>query len=119
VGACGPLAEVEASRPRDCEATPCDDEEIYSEHDTDGSGEVDSKELKEAMRALDFEPEKKETQKMIFDVDGDGFYTIGYEEFRKMMMHKNRSRDPKDEILRAFYLFDDDETARRHWLPGA
>ena len=30
--------------------------------------------------------------------------------FLKMMTHKILNRDPKDEILKAFRLFDDDET---------
>merc|ERR1712226_1280622 len=73
---------------------------------------IDSKELKVAMRALGFEPKKEEIQKMISDVDDDGSGTIGYEEFLKMMTHKILNRDPKDEILKAFRLFDDDETGK-------
>merc|ERR1712026_127384 len=69
-------------------------------------------ELKVAMRALGFEPKKEEIQKMISDVDDDGSGTIGYEEFLKMMGHKILNRDPKDEILKAFRLFDDDETGK-------
>merc|ERR1711879_414112 len=45
---------------------------FYFFFDTDGSGEIDSKELKVAMRALGFEPKKEEIQKMISDVDDDG-----------------------------------------------
>ena len=37
-----------------------------------GSGSIDAKELKVAMRALGFEPKKEEIQKMIQDVDDDG-----------------------------------------------
>merc|ERR1712125_135835 len=77
--------------------------EAFDLFDTDGSGEIDSKELKVAMRALGFEPKKEEIQKMISDVDDDGSGTIGYEEFLKMMTHK---------ILKAFRLFDDDETGK-------
>merc|ERR1739836_255326 len=55
---------------------------------------------------------KEEIQKMISDVDDDGSGTIGYEEFLKMMTHKILNRDPKDEILKAFRLFDDDETGK-------
>lgn len=54
----------------------------------------------------------QEIQKMISDVDDDGSGTIGYEEFLKMMTHKILNRDPKDEILKAFRLFDDDETGK-------
>mmetsp|Transcript_14371 Transcript_14371/g.38142 ORF Transcript_14371/g.38142 Transcript_14371/m.38142 type:complete len:105 (-) Transcript_14371:1473-1787(-) len=45
---------------------------------------------------------------MISDVDDDGSGTIGYE----MMTYKILKRDPKDEILQAFRLFDDDETSK-------
>merc|ERR1711965_656913 len=76
--------------------------------DTDGSGSIDSKELKVAMRALGFEPKKEEIQKMISDVDDDGSGSIEYAEFLKMMTHKILNRDPKDEILKAFRLFDDE-----------
>jgi len=86
--------------------------EAFDLFDTDGSGEIDAKELKVAMRALGFEPKKEEIQKMISDVDDDGSGTIGYEEFLKMMTHKILNRDPKDEILKAFRLFDDDETGK-------
>merc|ERR1711869_13730 len=41
-----------------------------------------------------------------------GSGTIEYEEFLKMMTHKILNRDPKDEILKAFRLFDDDETGK-------
>merc|ERR1712028_159817 len=86
--------------------------EAFDLFDTDGSGNIDAKELKVAMRALGFEPKKEEIQKMISDVDDDGSGTIEYEEFLKMMTHKILNRDPKDEILKAFRLFDDDETGK-------
>merc|ERR1719161_2888437 len=93
--------------------------EAFDLFDTDGSGNIDSKELKVAMLALGFEPKKEEIQKMISDVDDDGSGTIEYEEFLKMMTdvdddgsgtieyeeflkmmtHKILNRDPKDEIL--------------------
>ena len=47
---------------------------------------------------------------MISDVDDDGSGTIEYEEFLKMMTHKILNMDPKDESLKAFRLFEDDET---------
>jgi len=50
--------------------------------------------------------------KFVVVVDDDGSGTIEYEEFLKMMTHKILNRDPKDEILKAFRLFDDDETGK-------
>ena len=39
--------------------------EAFDLFDTDGSGTIDAKELKVAMRALGFEPKKEEIRKMI------------------------------------------------------
>merc|ERR1712166_378659 len=55
--------------------------EAFDLFDTDGSGSIDAKELKVAMRALGFEPKKEEIQKMIADVDDDGSGTIEFQEF--------------------------------------
>ena len=46
--------------------------EAFDLFDTDGSGTIDAKELKLAMRALGFEPKKEEIRKMIADADRDG-----------------------------------------------
>ena len=62
--------------------------------------------------ALGFEPKKEEIQKMILNVDDDGGGTMKYEEFLQMMAHKIFNRDPKDEIMKAFQLFDDDDTRK-------
>ncbi len=43
--------------------------EAFDLFDTDGSGAIDAKELKVAMRALGFEPKKEEIKKMIADAD--------------------------------------------------
>eukprot|EP00730_Choanoeca_flexa_P012781 TRINITY_DN4616_c0_g1_i1.p1 TRINITY_DN4616_c0_g1~~TRINITY_DN4616_c0_g1_i1.p1 ORF type:complete len:130 (+),score=14.97 TRINITY_DN4616_c0_g1_i1:70-459(+) len=67
--------------------------EAFELFDTDGSGTIDAKELKVAMRALGFEPKKEEIKKMIADVDKDGSGTINYNEFLTMMTHKMVSRN--------------------------
>ena len=50
---------------------------------------------------------------MIADVDKDGMGTIDFEEFLGLMTTKMGERDSREEIMKAFKLFDDDETARR------
>merc|ERR1712146_393307 len=86
--------------------------EAFDLFDTDGSGSIDAKELKVAMRALGFELKKEEIQKMISDVDDDGSGMGEFNEFLQMMSQKILNRDPKDVILKAFRLFDDDETGK-------
>lgn len=86
--------------------------EAFDLFDTDGSGVIDAKELKVAMRALGFEPKKEEIRKMIAEVDTDGSGTIDFEEFLGLMSSKMCERDSKEEMLKAFRLFDDDETGK-------
>ncbi|PHJ22145.1 centrin [Cystoisospora suis] len=86
--------------------------EAFDLFDTDGSGCIDAKELKVAMRALGFEPKKEEIRKMIADVDKDGTGSVDFQEFLSLMTVKMQERDPREEILKAFRLFDDDETGK-------
>ena len=64
------------------------------------------------MRALGFEPKKEEIKKMISDIDKDGSGTIDFNEFLEMMTAKMGEKDSREEILKAFRLFDDDETGK-------
>lgn len=49
---------------------------------------------------------------MIADIDKDGSGTIDFDEFLQMMTSKMGERDSKEEIMKAFRLFDDDETGK-------
>lgn len=89
------------------------------------------------MRALGFEPKKEEIKKMIADIDKEGagkwsnyfqmdlilslsfsivfFFskgTIDFNDFLNLMSHKMSEKDTKDEILKAFKLFDHDENGK-------
>eukprot|EP01084_Bolivina_argentea_P013711 25707_1 len=86
--------------------------EAFELFDTDGSGSIDAKELKVAMHALGFEPKKEEIRKMIEDIDVDGSGTIDFQEFLSMMTQKMSEKDSEEDILKAFKLFDDDETGK-------
>merc|ERR1712144_119145 len=77
-----------------------------------GDGNIDVKELTVAMKALGCEPKPGEIEKMIGEVDDDGSGEIGYPEFLKMMTNKILNKDPKDDMLKAFRLFDDDQTGK-------
>ena len=62
--------------------------EAFDLFDTDGSGSIDAKELKVAMKALGFEPTKDEIKRMINDVDTDGTGSISFAQFLQMMTKK-------------------------------
>ncbi|XP_034969111.1 uncharacterized protein LOC118084009 [Zootoca vivipara] len=86
--------------------------EAFDLFDTDGSGTIDVKELKVAMRALGFEPKKEEVRKMVADIGKEGSGVIEFEDFLTMMTQKMSEKDTKEEILKAFRLFDDDGTGK-------
>uniref|UniRef100_A0A8C9RM88 Centrin, EF-hand protein, 2 n=1 Tax=Scleropages formosus TaxID=113540 RepID=A0A8C9RM88_SCLFO len=86
--------------------------EAFELFDTDGSGYIDVKELKVAMRALGFEPKKEEIKRMIGEVDKEGTGKIDFNDFLTVMTQKMAEKDSKEEILKAFRLFDDDETGK-------
>ena len=70
--------------------------EAFDLFDTDGSGSIDAKELKVAMRALGFEPKREEIKKLISEVDKDGTGVIDFPEFLDMMTAKMVERDPRE-----------------------
>ncbi|KAG8520314.1 Centrin-1 [Galemys pyrenaicus] len=86
--------------------------EAFDLFDADGSGTIDVKELKVALRALGFEPTKEEMKKMISEVDKEGTGKISFNDFLAVMTQKMAEKDTKEEILKAFRLFDDDETGK-------
>lgn len=49
---------------------------------------------------------------MISDADKDGSGTINFDEFITIMQSKMGERDSREEMIKAFRLFDDDETGK-------
>ncbi len=68
--------------------------------------------LQVAMRALGFEPRKEEIKKMVSEVDRDNSGRLTFDAFLALMGAKMAEKDTKEEILKAFKLFDDDETGK-------
>ena len=56
--------------------------------DTSGSGTIEAKELKVALRALGFEQTKEEINKLINDIDKDKSKRIDFQEFLEIMITK-------------------------------
>lgn len=95
--------------------------EAFSLFDTDGSGTMDAKELKVAMRALGFEPRRDELRELLSAASGGSdalggggkdIVVISYPQFLQLMRKKMTERDSREEMLKAFRLFDDDETGK-------
>ena len=78
--------------------------EAFDLFDTEGTGAIDSKELKVAMRALGFEPKKEEVRKIIQDIDKNGEGFLKFDDFMEIMTQKMIERDPIEEIKKAFKL---------------
>ena len=80
--------------------------EAFNLFDTDGSGSIDYKELKTAMKALGFNTNKDDMQKIISEIDADGSGEIEFPEFMQMMTGKMAAVDTREEIMKLFEKFD-------------
>jgi len=91
--------------------------EAFDLFDTDGSGVIEAKELKVALRALGIEPQKDEIKRLINEVDRSGKErdatgTIDFKEFLEIMTTKMSEKDNPEEIQKAFDLFDKDDSGQ-------
>eukprot|EP00656_Telonema_subtile_P050695 TRINITY_DN6638_c0_g1_i1.p2 TRINITY_DN6638_c0_g1~~TRINITY_DN6638_c0_g1_i1.p2 ORF type:complete len:151 (+),score=35.62 TRINITY_DN6638_c0_g1_i1:199-651(+) len=84
--------------------------EAFELFDTDGSGTIDSKELKVAMRSLGFEPKNEEIRKMISDVNKDGSGTANFDEFMAMMTAKMSGKGATGDWVKAFRVLDEEDS---------
>jgi centrin-1 len=89
-----------------------DIKEAFDLFDPDGTGKIASRDLKVAIRALGIEPTREEIRKLTANVDPDGLGKISFEEFLDLMSSKMSEKDSKEEVLKAFHLFDDDRTGK-------
>ncbi len=87
-------------------------DETESRFDENLADTIDAKELKVAMRALGFEPKKEEIKRMMSEADRNDSGVIEFPEFLDLMTQQIADRDPREDMLKAFRLFDDDETGK-------
>ncbi|OMJ94803.1 hypothetical protein SteCoe_1987 [Stentor coeruleus] len=82
--------------------------EIFDYFDQDGSGNIDSDELKECLKCLGENVVDEEVNDMIaaMDIDGDG--TINYSEFVKEMRKRYGKRDVEKELQAVYARFVQD-----------
>lgn len=86
--------------------------EAFDLFDTDKDGFLDYHELKVSMRALGFDVKKVEVQKILKDYDRQGDGLISERDFTEVVTEKMLERNPVEEMLKAFKLFDDDNTGK-------
>jgi Ca2+-binding EF-hand superfamily protein len=86
--------------------------EAFDLFDSDGSGVVDAREMKIAMRALGFNVRKKELRVELHNMGKEERDLISFDEFRQVISKRMASRDSREEISKVFKLFDDDGTGR-------
>eukprot|EP00743_Colponemidia_sp_Colp-15_P004352 GILK01004694.1.p1 GENE.GILK01004694.1~~GILK01004694.1.p1 ORF type:complete len:170 (-),score=41.35 GILK01004694.1:139-648(-) len=86
--------------------------EAFDLFDTDKTGKIDYHELKVAMRALGFDVKKANVLELMKEYDRESTGSIQFTDFMDIMTQKISERDPTEEILKAFKLFDDDNSGR-------
>ncbi|TRY75206.1 hypothetical protein TCAL_04610 [Tigriopus californicus] len=81
--------------------------QAFNEFDKDGSGNITTKELGYAMRAMGMNPTEQELLDLINEFDTDGSGQIEFPEFCNMMSHKIGRYDNDEDLIRsAFRVMD-------------
>lgn len=91
-------AKKETFRQELTEKQKKDIKEAFDLFDADGSGVIDIKELKVALRALGFEPKKDEIKRLISEIsteqkDKENTNSIDYTEFLQIMTAKMNEKE--------------------------
>ena len=86
---------------------------MFDLFDVDGSGFLDAAELRVAMRALGFDMSKEEAKALESKLGvsrGSDKVVVPFEAFEAAMSERMMNRDSRDEIAKAFALFDEEKT---------
>jgi Ca2+-binding EF-hand superfamily protein len=84
--------------------------EAFDLFDSDGSGTVQPRELKNAMVSLGFEAKNATLFHTICELDKDGSGEIEFDEFLNMMSSQMSDHASREEIRNIFFMFDYDKT---------
>ena len=84
--------------------------EAFNLFDTTHSGEIDSREFKAALKALGYEVKKDDVIAMFNEVSKEITAKISYDDFLKIMTPRIKDRSSREEIMKIFKLFDEDNT---------
>ena len=89
-----------------------DIQECFDLFDTKRSGTIDYHEFKIAMRALGFDLKKSEIVSLIREYDRSGRGRVDFDTFLAIATRKTLNRNPLEEILKTFDLFDVDKKGK-------
>ncbi|KAK1445009.1 EF-hand like protein [Babesia gibsoni] len=84
--------------------------DAFAIFDTNKSGHIEIRELKMVLKALGFDPTSDEMYSIMSAVDKEGYGTVSYDDYFKIVKNKVLERDPMEEISKAFKLFADVNT---------
>jgi centrin-3 len=99
-------------RPELTEDQKAEIREAFDLFDTNKTGCVDYRELKVSMRALGFDVKKAEVMELMKRYDRNDTGSIQWEDYYEILSEKYLNRDPVEEIIKAFKLFDDEGTGK-------
>ncbi|KAG2375229.1 hypothetical protein C9374_009852 [Naegleria lovaniensis] len=83
--------------------------EIFDLVDTDGGGSIQKEELRQLMETLGLNPTDEQLDEMMLEVDADGSGDIDFSEFVTVMSRTVDATYTKEELVRAFKLFENEE----------
>ncbi|KAF0974497.1 hypothetical protein FDP41_006529 [Naegleria fowleri] len=83
--------------------------EIFDLVDTDGGGSIQKEELRQLMETLGLNPTDEQLDEMMLEVDADGSGDIDFSEFVTVMSRTVDATYTKEELVRAFKLFESEE----------
>lgn len=113
------MGGVPAPRRRRVELTEEQRQEIreaFELFDSDKNGLIDAHEVKVAMRALGFDAKKEEVMRLMDEVcntrDQHNQPLMDLIGFTDIMTDKFATRDPRQEMIKAFQLFDEQNTGK-------
>ena len=86
--------------------------EAFQLFDTEHKGRIDSREFKAALRALGYDITKSDVIKCFSDLGKTLEDSINYDEFMKVVIPHIKPRNSREEIMKIFRLFDEDNTGK-------
>lgn len=83
--------------------------EAFDLFDNENKNYIEAKELKVALRALNFECDKNEVEKILKNIDKSEDSVLNYEEFSEILAFKMLERDPIEELKKNFNLLSGED----------